>query len=121
MTNVRLAIVGYRDWHDYDKLCEYITKWKKDNNIDIIDIIISGACTGVDTLAEKYAHNYNIKTNIFPPNWTKYGRDAGKIRNKLIVDDSTHILALVHPKSRGTWHTINYAKSKNINTTIIYL
>lgn len=119
MNTINLAIVGYRNYNDYDSLCKYIKEWKLDNKIDNIDTIISGGCVGVDTLAEKYAKENNIKLQIYYPNWEIYGKSAGAIRNKLIVNDCTHLLALLHPKSRGTCITIKFAEKKKKHIKII--
>nr|QBK89510.1 MAG: DNA recombination-mediator protein A [Pithovirus LCPAC001] len=82
-------------------------------------LIISGGAKGVDTLAQKYAQDNNIEMKIHHAEWNKYGKSAGPIRNQLIVNDITHLLALPVKNSVGTYSTINKAKKSNKNVTII--
>ncbi|AYV78901.1 MAG: protein of unknown function DUF2493 [Edafosvirus sp.] len=107
-----VGIVGYRDYHNYNEFCKIIKEWiLKNGNIDMI---ISGGCKGTDTLAEKYAKENNIPIKLFLPDWDKYGDSAGPIRNKEIVNSSTHLIALPSKKSKGTYTTIQMAKKKKI-------
>lgn len=112
--SVKLAIVGSREFTDYEKLCREVEDWKKNNKVECIDYIVSGGCVGTDKLGERYANDNHIKTIIHLPNWTKYGRAAGPIRNKLIVADATHLIAFMHANSRGTLQCYNYAVSQGV-------
>jgi hypothetical protein len=114
---VILGIVGSRYYNDYDNFKVIMDQWKQ-NNI-IITEIVSGGADGVDSLAEKYATEYNIPCKVFKANWSKYGRSAGPIRNTEIVKICTHILALPGPDSIGTYDTISKAKKANLIITEI--
>ena len=50
------------------------------NDIEITEIV-SGGAKGVDSLAERYANEHNIKFSLFPVKWEKYGKGAGFKRN----------------------------------------
>jgi len=111
---MRVAIIGSRNFNDYNKLKEIL------NSLNLkIDLIISGGAKGADTLGEKYAHENNIPIKIFYPNWDLYGKKAGFIRNELIVKNSDIIIAFWDGKSKGTNHSINLAKKYN-KSLIIY-
>ena len=95
---MKLAIVGSRSITNYEKISEEI-----DIFIDEIpEVIISGGAKGVDSLAEKYAYENNIEILIFKPDWKKFGKSAGVIRNKDIIQNSTHVLAFWDGSSKGT-------------------
>lgn len=104
---MNVAIVGYRNYHDYDDLESKIL-----GDIDITDIklIISGGCKGTDKLAETFAKKYSIPIKIHYPDWKTHGLAAGPMRNRLIVNDATHICAFLSPHSKGTVDSVNYAK-----------
>ena len=53
------AIVGSRDFNDYDKLCKFIYKTCIDENYSIREIV-SGGARGADKLGEQFAKNYNL-------------------------------------------------------------
>ena len=76
---VILAVVGSREFNNYKLLKDKL------NSIENISKIVSGGAFGADKLAELYAEEYNIETNIIKPNWSTYGKSAGAIRNKEII------------------------------------
>ena len=111
----RLAIVGGRDFDDYILL-------RKTMGLFIFEDveIISGGARGADSLGEKYAKDYAIPIKIFEPEWGKYGKPAGFIRNQTIVDNCDMVLAFWDGKSRGTADTIGKAKKAKKPTFIVY-
>lgn len=111
-----VAIVGSRDFVDYDLFCKVLNDYRKDKKIDRI---VSGHCRGADTLAERYAEDNKIPILIFPAEWKKYDKLAGKIRNKKIVDNATELIAFPSKTGHGTQHTIGLARNKGIKITII--
>lgn len=104
---MKLGIVGYRNYTNYEQFCIHI------NKIPGIAMIISGGCQGADKLAERYALENNIPMIIHKPEWDKYGKSAGPIRNALIVSGSDMIIAFLHKDSKGTKDTIKKAKIAN--------
>lgn len=110
---MNLGIVGSRGYDDYESFSDCLDLFP-------IESIISGGCrSGADAMAEKYAKENRIPIKIIPPDWNKYGRAAGPIRNKEIVKNSTYILAFWDGKSSGTKSTIIIAKKKGVACTII--
>lgn len=75
-----------------------------------VSTIISGGAVGVDSFAAEYAKGHCIELVEFLPEYDKYGRSAPLIRNKKIVDLCDEVFAFWDGKSRGTMHTVNYAK-----------
>lgn len=109
---MRLAIAGGRDFQNYallETICNQL----------LFDTVVSGGAKGADSLAEKYAWQYKKKLCIFLPDWNKYGRRAGLIRNKEIVSNADGVLVFWDGKSRGTQHTINLAKEQSKPLKII--
>lgn len=104
---MKVAIIGSRGFTDYKNLSIFIRK-----NIfpDKIDLIISGGAKGADTLAEKFAKEYNIETLIFKPDWTNFGLKAGMIRNKDIINHSDIVFAFWDGRSKGTKNSLELAK-----------
>ena len=76
------AIVGSRDFNDYDKLCKFIYKTCIDENYSIREIV-SGGARGADKLGEQFAKNYNLSLKIYEADWQKYGRRAGFVRKSV--------------------------------------
>lgn len=103
----RLAIVGYRYFTDYETFTQIVNEYMIDYEVTTI---ISGGAEGVDTMAKKYADEYEYNYIEFPAEWTKYGTKAGPIRNTQIVQNCDRVLALTSVNSRGTFDTIKKAK-----------
>ena len=76
---MRLAIVGGRDFNDYALLANTI--FNSLSPLDFITSIISGGAKGADTLGENFAENNGIDCIVYKPEWDKYGKSAGFIRN----------------------------------------
>ncbi len=108
---MNLAIVGYREFEDYIRFQNIIHKVLDTWNNPPIKCIVSGGAKGVDKLAERYAKDNALELIIFLPEWTKYGKRAGPIRNLLIVKESSHVIALPSRKSIGTLDTIRKARN----------
>lgn len=107
---MKLAIVGSRTFTNYELLHKIILA-----NYKIKDIgeIISGGAIGSDTLAERFAKQYSIKITVLKPDWKKFGRGAGVIRNRDIINEATHVIAFWDGKSPGTKNSIDIAKKLN--------
>jgi len=107
---MKIAIVGSRTFNDYDLLEKIIYKQMC---VSSINLIVSGGAKGADYLAERFAKKHNIPIQIFQAEWNKYGKGAGYIRNKLIIENVDIVFAFWDGKSKGTKHSINLAKKEN--------
>jgi hypothetical protein len=66
------------------------------------DQIVSGGCPkGGDRFAEKIAKDNGIPILIFYPNWKKFGKGAGFMRNTSIAEESDIIIACVAEDRKG--------------------
>ena len=92
---MKLAIIGSRDFNDFDLLENYVVPTSP-------KLIISGGAKGADTLAEQYAEKHHVELLIFKPDWKQFGRGAGVVRNRQIVDAADEIMAFWDGQSKGT-------------------
>ena len=88
-------------------------------------VIVSGGAKGADTLALRYAEKNGYEVKVFEANWEADGKSAGFKRNKVMADylaEKAHkgCVAFWDNKSKGTKHQIDYCKSKNIDTRVVY-
>jgi len=77
-------------------------------------IIISGGARGVDTEGENWAKSFGFPIERYLAQWDKFGKRAGFIRNKQMIDNADALIAIWDGKSKGTEHTINLAKQRGI-------
>lgn len=100
---MKIAIIGSRTFCDKTLFQEVV------NNLPFkIMEIISGGAKGADALAAEWAASNEIPLLIFKPEWNKYGRAAGVVRNKLIVESCDYCLVFWDMKSYGTKFSIDY-------------
>jgi len=119
---MRLAIIGSRDFNDYDLLDKTINNHFYDYSHEelMFDEIISGAAAGADSLGAKFAKDNNIKLTEFPAQWEKYGKRAGFLRNEDIILNSDFVLAFWDGLSKGTANSLSIAKRLKKPTMIVY-
>lgn len=109
---MKIAIVGSRTFTDYTVLVDYIEKNAAENNY-IIDEVISGGAKGADSLAERFAQDYDFKLTVFPADWKTYGKRAGAIRNEDIIKNCDVCFAFWDGISRGTKISIDFCTRYN--------
>lgn len=107
---MKLLVAGSRSITNFD-LSPYIS--------NDVDIIISGGARGIDTLAEQYADLHCLSKYIIRPRYDLYGRTAPLKRNEQMVDIADEILIVWDGLSKGTQHTIKYAKKINKPLTVV--
>lgn len=97
--------------------------------------IIHGAAKGVDTAAEHWATLCNVPQEKYPADWEAYGKAAGPIRNKQMLDEGKPDMVIAFltkvadqeifyglsdsQHSRGTKDMIKQALKANIPVKVI--
>lgn len=112
---MKIGIVGSRNFNQYSLVKEVM-----DDYIDEVDTVVSGGAKGADTLGELWANENDKATLIFKPDWEKYGKRAGFIRNQDIVKNSDLVLAFWDGQSKGTKSSIDLCKKFGIPFKVIY-
>jgi len=85
------------------ELIKLINEFGKDN----ITICSGGCEKGGDKFGEELGLSYNLPMIIYKPDWKKYGKIAGFLRNTLIASDSDILIACVsEDRTGGTEDTI---------------
>jgi len=109
---MKLGVVGSQTGISREKVNMILDDLKSKHDIDLI---VSGGAKGVDTFAVDWAKKNKIKYKEFEPEWTKYGKPAGPIRNQKIVDESDEVALFWDGKSPGTASTLKMVeKAKKI-------
>jgi hypothetical protein len=114
---MKLAVVGSRTFRNYEKLSSVLEGYHRNEKIELI---ISGGAEGADSMAEKWAKEKGIPTAIYYPDWQRFGKKAGFLRNKSIVKDADMVIAFHDGESKGTSHSIGLAKEFNKGLDIVY-
>jgi hypothetical protein len=116
---MKVVIAGCRDYADYNEAKCFIDECLLNINEDIV--ILSGCANGADKLGERYAVENNLGIERYPAQWERFGRAAGPIRNKTMVENSDLIICFWDSKSRGTKSLLSLAEKYNKTIKIKYI
>ena len=100
---MKIVIAGSRTITDINILLKAIKL--SEYKITDDDEIVSGGARGVDSLGEKYAKNKGIAVKVFKPDWDKYGKSAGIIRNYEMAKYCDRAI-VIHNGSNGSLNMI---------------
>ena len=115
----KVIIAGGRDFNDYELLkekCDYYLGFL-DPNVEIE--IISGGARGADSLGERYANEKGYQLDVHKADWETYGKSAGYRRNAEMVTIASATICFWDGQSKGTKHTIDLCKEKNIPCKVV--
>ena len=118
----RVIVAGGVHFNNYDTLKNTLDEYFKNSLKEEIEIV-SGHAKGADSLGERYAEENGITCTVFPADWKKYGRAAGPIRNKLMLEyameQEASLIAFWNGESEGTKNMISIAEKAEIEVKII--
>lgn len=107
-----VVVCGGRDYENkeelYQKLDYFLSKLE-------FNTVIHGAAKGADRLAWAWANDRKIGVITYWAKWDKYGKSAGVIRNKEMLEMNP-IAVIAFPGGSGTKNCIDQARAKGIRT-----
>lgn len=109
---LKVLVTGGRDYSDYNALFESLNALQPTH-------IIHGAARGADTLANTWAKENNVEVSQYPAQWDKYGKAAGFIRNKEMLENGNPDYVLACPGGNGTEHMKTTAHSQGYRVLLI--
>jgi hypothetical protein len=112
MSHVVLLVSGSREITNAQWCSKCINDALVDWNLTPRDLafVVNGNARGVDKHALVWARDHGVKVQLFEPDWNKYGKKAGILRNDEMLALATHVITLWDGKSPGTAHVIRRAK-----------
>ncbi len=87
-------------------------------------VVIEGEAPGADTLAREAAECLNVTVEPYPAKWDQFGKAAGPIRNKQMLDEGKpdFVLAFLdrpESESKGTANMIKQAQKAGLPVYVI--
>lgn len=121
MAVVKLAVIGSRNFSDYNLFCEkleYLTQNIKED----ITFISESAKSGADALIVRFCRENNKELIEYPPDYIKYpGKYALFKRNDEIVSNCDYLISFWDGQSRGASYTHNKAIKDGKGVKIILI
>lgn len=123
---MRVLVTGSRRWRDewlpWAALAVIYQCWEEMGCPDDEFIVVEGEAPGLDLICRKWAeagHGLDPRVDFeaHPAQWDLYGKAAGHIRNKEMVDlGATLCISFPTPESIGTYDCMKQAKAAKIPT-----
>ena len=69
---------------------------------------------GADSLAHEWAQDHSVPVKVFHADWKRYGRMAGHVRNRLMLNTAKPDLVVAFPGGRGTAGMVKLAEQAGV-------
>jgi|TARA_Y100000310_G_scaffold146443_1_gene145775 hypothetical protein len=117
---MKIIVCGGRDYGltkgEVNYIRDELLKFHERNKVTWV---ATGGAKGVDTIARAWALSNGILIRNYFPDWKKYGRAAGPIRNREMLLDFKPDHVVVFPGGRGTEDMRHKAFVAEVDVTII--
>ena len=111
----RVVVCGSRDYSD-STLIDRTLSAVSTKHADLV--IVEGGARGADSMAGAWADQHGIDHEIYPADWSTYGKSAGFRRNAAMIASAPGgvVAFFTDPSapSRGTQHTVDLATKAGI-------
>ena len=114
---MKLIIAGSRKTHEAINIINKMILG--DNILSVPEEIVNGGCWGVDMAGVVWAKGSGAFVTSFFPDWTRYGKAAGPIRNEQMAKYADALLAIWDGESKGTFDMIKRADKHGLEMLII--
>jgi hypothetical protein len=85
-------------------------------------VVIEGEALGADILGKEVALELGFEVDPYPAKWSRYGRGAGPIRNRQMLDKGKPDLVLAFhtniQASTGTKHMVKIAREAGVEVRV---
>lgn len=105
---VRVLVCGGREYTDSEKVYDVLGTLPK------VSIVIEGGATGADCFADEWATTSGTPHLKFTADWDQYGKSAGPIRNKKMLEEGRPDLVIAFGGGKGTANMISIARKAGV-------
>jgi len=105
----KILVCGGRNYRDWDTLVAQL------DTLQPISCIVNGGAGGADEMAADYAHERSIMCYTHHAKWSEYGRRAGPVRNRQMLDLHPDLdMVVAFPGGKGTADMVKAADERKI-------
>ena len=109
---MRVLVCGGRDFEPEYRLVAALSVLHGQYNFSVL---IEGDARGADRMAGAWADDNGVQKETYQADWKRFGRGAGYVRNRQMLDEGRPELVIAFPGGRGTRMMIELAKEAGIN------
>lgn len=108
----RILVTGSRTWVDAHLIRDTLTALYAEHPDAVL---VHGSAAGADSIADAEWRALGGEVERHPADWLTYGRRAGLVRNKQMVDAGADVvLAFIRDRSRGATMCAGLAEQADI-------
>jgi homoserine dehydrogenase len=115
---IKVLVCGDRHWKDQIFIDKVLDVMK-----DQIGTIIEGEANGADKMGRVWAEKNDKRVEPYPANWEKFGKAAGPIRNKQMLDEGKPDMVIAFhddlENSRGTKNMVEQSRKRGITVVTV--
>lgn len=113
---IKMLVCGGREFDDLQLFIDVMKsiEEKKEFAARQPVVIIEGGAKGADFLARCWAKYCGYQHEPYPADWKKYGRSAGYIRNKQMLDEGRPDFVVAFPGGSGTEDMVQQTRARSI-------
>lgn len=106
---MRILVCGGRDYDDWATVSWALAPFESEETT-----IIQGGASGADFLGKVWAKFKGISQIEFKADWKLFGKQAGHIRNQLMLEEGKPDLVIAFPGGTGTADMVKRAKKAGV-------
>jgi predicted Rossmann-fold nucleotide-binding protein len=108
---MKILVCGGRDYKNVSAVRHALTALHARKSITLI---IEGGAPGADRLAREWAEASGVPVRTFEAEWERFGRRAGPLRNKGMLDEGEPDGVVAFPGGTGTNNMIDLATAYRV-------
>ena len=115
---MKVLVCGDRNWTNREAIRAWLCKLQDWDYTTVIE----GEARGADTIAKEEAQRIGMRVLKYPAQWNTYGRAAGPIRNREMLDQCPDLVLAFHSdlsKSKGTADCVREARKRGIKVEVV--
>lgn len=114
-----IIVAGSRTFDNYKLLSKTLDDFIAEGTDDKPVCIISGGARGADSLGECYAAEMGIPCRIIPAEWSLWGKVAGMVRNRRMLELADAVVVFWDGQSKGSKNMIEIANAAGKKTQVV--
>lgn len=117
----RVLVCGNRDYDERERIWNTLAAVHGMYNIDVL---IEGEARGADSHARDWARENDVWVAPFPADWKTYGKAAGPVRNKQMLDEGKPDIVYAFTnkplsQSKGTLNMVTQARKAGVRVVVV--
>lgn len=117
----RILVSGSRDWDNMTIVSDTLRDAMIYLGVEPSSVtLVHGGARGLDSIAGTVAKNMGMQVEKHPAQWDAYGKSAGMIRNREMVELGANLfIAFPLDKSVGTWGCLKEAQKSGMECWVV--